>query len=123
MYLVAYYFQKPKHNRVRTQIAGWQKQAGTTAYDEQVAVTRNLRNKDYTTAKIILDFKNKRVLKNDWGGSKDFTEMFKYFHHSYPQYTTPVMQLLDPEFLSVHFPAPETQPVQTIDTSGTISST
>ena len=123
IYLVAYYFQKPSNNRVKTQLAGWMKNSNNVSWDEQVAITKNLRNRDISTAKIILDFKNKRVLKNDWGGSKDFTEMFKYFHHSYPQYTTPVMQLLDPEFLSVHFPAPETQPVQTIDTSGTISST
>lgn len=124
MYIVAYYYQKPKHNRIRTAQPGWMKVSGNTAWDEQVTVTKKLRNKDISTSKIILDLVNKRVVKNDWGGSREFVEMFKYFRHSYPQYND-IMRTLDPEFMNFHFPDPTPVPdseIKTIDTSGSISS-
>lgn len=104
LYLVAYYYQKPSGRHVRTARPNWMKQEGSTSWDEQVALTKNLKNKDYTTAKIILDMVNKRVLKNDWGTTKDFGEMFLYFHRGYPQYTTDIMKQIDREYLGTLLP-------------------
>jgi hypothetical protein len=104
LYLVAYYYQRPSGRHVRTTHPDWQKVTGATAWDEQVALTKNLKNKDYTTAKVILDMVNKRVLKNDWGTTKDFSEMFLYFHKGYPQYTADIMRQIDQDFLASVLP-------------------
>lgn len=99
IYLVAYYFQKPAQ-RVRTNKPGWMENRNNLVWDEQVAVTRNLKNRDLTTAKIILDLGNKRVLKNDWLNNRNFDDLFTYFSKGYPQYTKEVMQQLDPGYLN-----------------------
>jgi len=121
LYLVAYYFQRPKHNRVRTNKAGWQNQPNAVSYDEQVAITKNLNNRDITMAKVILDMVNKKIVKNGWMSSADFDQMFAYYYGNYPQYTKEVMQQLDPSYLNKFGTAAQT-PVKTIDTSGSISS-
>ena len=119
MYLVAYYFQKPSNNRVKTQLAGWMKNNNNVSWDEQVAITKNLRNRDISTAKIILDMRNLRVVKNGWGTSQSFDDFYDYFNKSYPQYTKEVMEQVNPEYLAARQP---NAPVREIATSGTISS-
>ncbi len=119
IYLVAYYFQKPSNNRVKTQLAGWMKNNNNVSWDEQVAITKNLRNRDISTAKIILDMRNQRVVKNGWGTSQSFDDFYDYFNKSYPQYTKEVMEQVNPEYLAARQPS---APVREIATSGTISS-
>ena len=104
LYLVAYYYQRPSGRHVRTTRPNWMKVEGSTAWDEQVALTKNLKNKDFTTAKVILDMLNKRVVKNDWGTSRDFGELFLYFHKGYPQNTADIMKQIDQEFLGSLLP-------------------
>jgi hypothetical protein len=98
IFLVAYYFMRPQA-RVRTQVKGWMQAEKNMQFDEQVAVTRRLKNSDRTTAKIILDLSKKSVVRNGWGSTEAFDELFKYFHASYPKYTTEVMAMLDPAYL------------------------
>ena len=98
IYLVAYYYMKPQ-GRARTQLAGWMDQEGSVAYDEKVAISRNLKKSDYTMAKIILDLTKKTVVKNSWNEDKDFDKFFDYFNQGYPQYTSAVMKELDPDYL------------------------
>lgn len=117
IYLVAYYFQKPAHSRVRTQRAGWMKQNNNVSWDEQVAITKNLRNRDLTTARIILDMSAQRVVKNGWDNSRTFDELYDYFSTNYPQYTREIMERVNPAYLAARNPAPVEIP-----TSGTISS-
>lgn len=119
IYLVAYYFQKPSNNRVKTQLAGWMKNSNNVSWDEQVAITKNLRNRDISTAKIILDMRNQRVVKNGWGTSQSFDDFYDYFNKSYPQYTKEVMEQVNPEYLAARQPS---APIREIATSGTISS-
>lgn len=119
IYLVAYYFQRPSGNRVRTNRAGWQRNQSNVSWDEQVALTKNLKNRDITMAKVILDLANQRVIKNDWRSGQDFAQLYKYFEQGYPHYTTKIMEQIRPEY-SVSVPA--NAPVKTIDTSGSISS-
>lgn len=121
IYLVAYYYQKPKTTRVRTSRAGWMKDENNVAWDEQVAISRNLKTKDITTAKIILDLAKKQVVRNGWLNQRSFDDLFQYFQKGYPQYTTEIMNQIDPTYLNPQRVAD--QPVRVLDTSTTLSST
>jgi len=100
--------------RVPTQIKGWQADARNISYDEQVAVCTSLKKNDITMAKIILDFTNKKVIRNGWNNDKSFDELFDYFHAGYPQYTTDVMLRLDPEYLVRFQPVQQEPTIETV---------
>lgn len=117
IYLVAYYFQRPSGPRVKTNRAGWLNEEKNSSWDEQVSLTKSLSNRDITTAKIILDLANQQVVKNGWLNNRDFDDLFRYFQAGYPNYTTKVMQEINPNYLR-----PLESSVKTIDTSGSISS-
>ena len=85
MYLVAYYYQKPAHDRVRTSKAGWMKQPGSMAWDEQVALTIRLKNKDISMAKVILDLRGRKVVRNSLNDNRDYDGLFDYYVKNYPQ--------------------------------------
>lgn len=104
IYLVAYYFQKPASNRVKTAKPGWMKETNNVSWDEQVAITRNLKNRDLTMSKIILDLANKRVVRNSWRSETGFNELFKYFSGNYPEQTRGIMMQLDPAYYFTMFP-------------------
>ncbi len=86
MYLVAYYYQKPAHDRVRTAKAGWMKQPGSMAWDEQVALTIRLKNKDISMAKVILDLRGRKVVRNALNDNRDYDGLFDYYVKNYPQH-------------------------------------
>lgn len=120
IYLVAYYFTKPKSTRVKTSRPGWMTQPGAVAYDEQVALSKKITNKDLTTAKVILDMGQKKIVKNGWMTNVNFDDLFLYYYGNYPQYTKDIMEKLDPTYL-LRFQATQ-QPERVIDTSGSLSS-
>jgi len=126
IFLVAYYFMRPQ-SRVQTQVKGWMQTEKNMQFDEQVAVTRRLKNSDQTTAKVILDLSKKSVVRNGWGSTEQFDELFKYFHASYPKYTTEVMAMLDPVYLErinaeMAPPEPETLIAEPTSSGSSISS-
>lgn len=98
IYLVAYYYMRPQR-RAQTQLAGWMDQEGSVAYDEKVAISRNLKKSDHSMAKVILDLSKKVIVKNGWNQDTDFDKFFEYFNQGYPQYTSAVMKELDPDYL------------------------
>lgn len=110
IYLVAYYFQKPANHRVKTTRPGWMKDAANTSWDEQVAITRNLKNRDITMSKIILDLANKKIVRNAWRSETDFDELFRYFNGNYPEQTRGIMLQLDPAYYFTMFPEQAPQP-------------
>ena len=120
IFLVAYYFMRPQA-RAQTQVKGWMQNSKNMQFDEQVAVTRRLKNSDRTTAKIILDLSKKVVVRNGWGSNENFDDLFKYFHKSYPRYTTEVMTTLDLPYLE-KVNAEMTAPVETVDTPEPVES-
>lgn len=105
MFLVAYYYQKPSHDRIRTQKAGWQKQPGATAYDEQVALSTRLKPRDLSMAKIILDLRKRQVVRNSINEQREYDDLFAYFVQNYPKYAK-LMQSVNQATLSR-----KTQPV------------
>jgi TFIIF-interacting CTD phosphatase-like protein len=125
IFLVAYYFMRPQA-KARTQVKGWMQTEKNMQFDEQVAVTRRLKTSDQTTAKVILDLSKKSVVRNGWGSTEAFDELFKYFHASYPKYTTEVMATLDPAYLE-RINAEMAPPAETVEspesTNTSISST
>ena len=99
IYLVAHYVTKPRDPR-RTHVPGYMKDPANYQYDEQVQISARLRNKDITTAKIIMNLSTKTVDKNSFNSNKDFNELFKYFFKGYHKYVTDVMAQLDPEYFN-----------------------
>lgn len=111
LYLIAYYYQKPSHKRVQTNKPGWMKDAGNSSWDEQVALSKQVKNRDLSMSKVIIDLVTKKVLKNSWNTSASFDEMFMYYSDNYPKYTKEVMLNLDPDYYYKIFPKekPQTQ--------------
>lgn len=107
IYLIAYYYLRPAR-RANTQSKGWMKDNGNLVYDEKVAVSKKLNKNDHAMAKIIIDLANKQVVRNGWGNDLSFDQIFEYFHEGYPQYTTQIMQDLDPGYLE-QFKKPENE--------------
>ena len=99
------------------------KEQGNTSWDEQVAVTRHLKNRDISMGKIIIDLANKKVVRNSWNKQSSFEELFKYFCGNYPKHTKDIMLQIDPAFYFNLFPeqVPPTlfnTPTQTIESTG-----
>lgn len=85
IYLIAKYYAKPKHPG-RTFIKGYMKNEENIAYDEQIAVTKGLRDKDLLSSKIVLNISEQKVVHNAFQNDKSFTELFEYFYNGSPQY-------------------------------------
>jgi hypothetical protein len=99
IYLVAYYYMKPRPG-VNTAKAGWMNDKANLRYDERVEVTRGLK-KDTYAANILLNLSKKTVERNRFNEDRDFKNLFKYFFGGYHQYITQVMTQLDPDYLKL----------------------
>ena len=93
IYLIASYSMKPKSS-ARKQRSGWMANPGNISYDESIAIARKLKPRDHQTSKIILDFTDRRVIKNTWNDDKSFEELFSYFYQGYPNYINPILKEL-----------------------------
>lgn len=116
IYLVAYYYQKPSNHRVRTQIAGWMKDQKNVSWDEQVSITRNLRNRDLSTARVILDLTKQKVVRNSWNSDSSFADMFEYFVKNYPEQTRGLREMVQPKSSVPEFAAVSSS-ITSVDTS------
>lgn len=94
LYLVAYYAMKPKNSRIKTHVSGWMKDMDNVGYDEQIAVTTKIKNKDISMAKIILDLTNETVVRNGWGNEKSYYELYNYFYSKYQKELNPAIAQL-----------------------------
>lgn len=113
-YLIAYHYTAPNTKmRVKTQKEGWSKRPNATITNEQVAMAKSLKNRDYTMASIILDLRNRRVFKDGLKSGRSFDELFAYFAEAYPQY----LKMPEPEITVRELETKQ------LDTSNTISST
>jgi hypothetical protein len=88
---------KPRPN-VNTSVKGWMNDHNNLMYDEKVEIVRGLKPRT-GSAKIILDFTNKTVVRNGFNEDRDFKKLFKYFFGGYAQYMSTVMIQLDPEWM------------------------
>lgn len=53
--------------------------------NESFVITKNLKNKDYQEASIILDVANQKIIKNRFS-ERTFNDMFEYFSTHYSDY-------------------------------------
>lgn len=105
IYLIAYYYIKPRTKQ--TQVAGWMDNQDNVQYDEQIAIARKIKNRDLTTAKVILDLSNRTVYKNSWKSEVGFDDLFEHYYEGYSKYLDPVIQELGYEFVAVNPEATE----------------
>ena len=64
--------------------------------DEQVEITKNLKDRDITTANIILDFKEKNVQKSTIQGqviNTDWDTIVDHYRQIYPDYIAELEKL------------------------------
>ena len=97
IYIVAYYYKKPKPH-VNTSQKGWMDNPDNVRWDEKVGITRGISKKDIQ-AHVIVNLSEKRVERNNLNGNKDFEQIFQYFFAGYSKYITEVMGQLDPAYL------------------------
>lgn len=97
IYLTAYFSMKPRTG-VNTSVKGWMEDHNNLMYDEKVEIVRGLKPRT-NSAKIILDFSSKTVVRNGFNEDRDFKKLFKYFFGGYAQYMSTVMIQLDPTWM------------------------
>ena len=64
--------------------------------DEGMTVSNSVRTKDWQTASVILDFKEKKVEKSVIQGmqmEKDWSKMMEYYSRAYPDYVAELEKL------------------------------
>lgn len=90
IYLVAFYTLKPRDPGM-TKVRGYMSNPENVYYDEMVNITRGLKDKLRSDAKVILNLSTKSVVKNAWHAEKTWDELFKYFEEGYSEYINTVM--------------------------------
>ena len=107
VYLVAYYHIKPK-DPAQTKQAGYMQNPANFDYDESINITRGLKNRDATTAKVILDLTNQTVVANRFNDNQDFPSLLAHYQEGYPQYLNPLLaQLYSEQLDHVHVQSEE----------------
>ena len=53
--------------------------------NESFSMTRNIKNKDYSEASIIIDIANQKIVKSRFP-DRSFEDLFKYFNIHYSDY-------------------------------------
>lgn len=84
IYLIAKYVAKPKDPK-QTHNPGYMKDAANLQYDEQVYITRGLRDKDLQN-NIIINLTEEKIVKNTFNTSATFEDIFKHFYEGYAEY-------------------------------------
>lgn len=118
VYLIAYYTMKPRHQRVQTHIKGWMQDKENISYDERIAISKRLKDKDISMAGVILDMAQKKVIRNNYRPNSNFDDMFEYYYKNYNKYLDPIIKEMGYEMVDVNEPiVPQTVQTQTISSS------
>jgi len=94
IYLVAFYTLKPRDPGM-TKVRGYMSNPENVYYDEMVNITRGLKDRILSDAKIVLNLSTKSVVKNVWQQDKSWDDLFAYFHEGYSEYINTVMTEID----------------------------
>lgn len=76
-----------------SQIPNWQKDPSNVRYDEQIEFDFKVRNKD-TSASIILDLKEKKIVTNRLDPKLTYEQSFEYFYKAYKTHIDQVLNQL-----------------------------
>ena len=81
-YLIANYLMVPA-DRMQTSTKDWMKKQDSVKYNEQITFARNLKTADLQTAKVILDLKRKKIVKNSANENSDYNELYDFYNKYY----------------------------------------
>ena len=84
IYLIAKYTGMPKDPK-RTATPGYMKDPNNVEYDEQVYISRGLRDKDLKN-QVVLNLTEEKIVKNNFNPGKNFEEIFTHYYDSYAEY-------------------------------------
>lgn len=84
IYLIAKYQARPKDPK-QTSKAGYMTNPENIEYDEQVYITRGLRDKDAEN-NVVLNLTEEKIVKNSFNSGTSFADMFEYFYEAYSEY-------------------------------------
>ena len=85
IYVIAQYSKKPKNPRMTIK-AGYMADEDNFRYDEKVQIATKLKPNDLTMSQVILDLKNKKILKNSFQSDKTYDDLIKYYTENYDEY-------------------------------------
>lgn len=95
IYLIASYISRPK-DPSQTRVAGYTSNPDNMVLDEQVYVTRGLRNKDLKNT-VILNLTEEKIVKNGWRSGVKFEELFQHYYDGYAEYIDNAVNTLNAE--------------------------
>ena len=81
-YLIANYLMVPA-DRMQTSTKDWMKKQDSVKYNEQITFASNLKTDDLQTAKVILDLKRKKIVKNSANENSDYDELYDFYNKYY----------------------------------------
>jgi hypothetical protein len=84
IYLIAKYYARPRKPNA-TIYPGYMKDQANISWDEQITITRGLKNKDLLESKVTLNITTQEVERNSFQNGKPFYELFEYFYKANPQ--------------------------------------
>jgi len=84
IYLIAKYTGMPKDPR-QTAKPGYMTNPENIHYDEQVYISRGLRDKDLKN-QVVLNLTEEKIVKNNFNSGKTFEEVFTHFYEGYAEY-------------------------------------
>jgi hypothetical protein len=84
IYLIAKYTGMPKDPK-RTATPGYMKDPNNVHYEEQVYITRGLRDKDLKN-QVILNLTEEKIVKNNFKSGSNFEEIFTHYYEGYAEY-------------------------------------
>lgn len=93
IYLIAKYTGMPKDPR-QTSKPGYMLNPENIHYDEQVYITRGLRQKDLEK-QVVLNLTEQKIVKNIFNPGKTFEEVFTHFYEGYAEYISDCVDTLN----------------------------
>jgi hypothetical protein len=84
LFLIANYTAKPR-DPSKTKIAGYMKDPANIVYDESVAFSVGLKNKDASAA-VVLNLTRHQIIRNRFQPEAGFEDVVKYYCDAYPVY-------------------------------------
>lgn len=84
-YVIITYSIIPRDTRI-TGIKGWRDIPNATQYNESIGFKNNIKANDLQTAKMILDTRDKTLVKNSFDKIVSYAQAIEYLTKHYPKY-------------------------------------
>lgn len=84
-FLIATYISKPRDPSM-TSVAGYLKDEKNVKFDEQVLVAKKVKPNELSTASVVLDLVNERVVKNRYNNDATYVSLLEYYMRNYEDY-------------------------------------